>query len=131
MGYQWKLAVVGLMHRTGVGLLAGTDFGSKNAYVFAGFSLHDELARFVEAGLTPREVLQKATVNPAKFLGREKDFGRIEKGQLADAVVLDANPLEDIANTRRINAVVLNGRYFDRKALDAMLADAEAMARRK
>jgi imidazolonepropionase-like amidohydrolase len=65
--------------------------------------------------------LQTATLNPAKFMGRLADMGTVEKGKLADLVLLDANPLDDIANTRRIRAVVLAGRYFDRADLDRML----------
>ena len=82
------------------------------------FSLHDELALFVRAGLTPFEALQTATVNPAKYLGMEKSLGTIEKGKLADLVLLDANPLENIGNTRKIAAVVMNGRYLPKETLE-------------
>jgi cytosine/adenosine deaminase-related metal-dependent hydrolase len=75
--YQRKLEIVVLMHRTGVRLLAGTD--APNPYVFPGFSLHEELELLVQAGLTPLEALQTATVNPAKFLGKEQELGTIEK----------------------------------------------------
>ncbi len=107
------------MNRAGVRFLAGTDTG--NPYCFPGFSLHDELALLVEAGLTPLEALQAATVNAAEFLGVKETLGTIEKGKSADLVLLDANPLEDIRNTQKINAVILNGRLFDRQALDQML----------
>lgn len=115
--------LVGEMRRAGVKILAGTDLG--NPYVYPGFSLHDELALLVQAGLTPLEALQTATVNPAKFLGKEKTLGTIEKGKLADLILLDANPLENIGNTRKINAVVLNGKILDRKTLDKMLSEVE------
>jgi len=121
--------LVGEMHRAGVKILAGTDLG--NPYVYPGFSLHDELALLVQAGLTPLEALQTAIINPAKFFGKEKELGTIEKGKLADLVLLDANPLADINNTRKINAVVLNGRLLDRAALDKLLADVEAAANKK
>ncbi len=121
--------LVGEMRRAGVRILAGTDLG--NPYVYPGFSLHDELALLVQAGLTPLEALQTATINPAKFFGKEKVLGTIEKGKLADLVLLDANPLEDIDNTRKINAVVLNGHLLDRAALDKLLADVEAAANKK
>jgi imidazolonepropionase-like amidohydrolase len=111
--------LVGEMHRAGVKILAGTDLG--NPYVYPGFSLHDELALLVQAGLTPLEALQTATLNPAKFFGKETELGTIEKGKLADLVLLDANPLENINNTTKINAVVLNGRLLDRAALDKLL----------
>jgi imidazolonepropionase-like amidohydrolase len=123
------LEIVNVMHGAGVPLLAGTDVS--NPFVYAGFSLHDELAAFVEAGLSPFEALKTATVNPAKFLGREKELGVVRRGNLADLVLLDADPLTDIANTRRISAVVVNGRLLDRKALDSMLAQVEASANRK
>ena len=121
--------LVGEMHRAGVKILAGTDLG--NPYVYPGFSLHDELALLVQAGLTPLEALQTATINPARFFGKENEFGTVEKGKLADLVLLDRNPLADINNTRKINAVVLNGRLLDRKTLDKLLADVEADANKK
>ena len=127
MRYQRRLEVVGLMHRTGVRLLAGTD--APNPYVYPGFSLHEELDLFVEAGMSPLGALQTATINPVKFLGREKELGTIEKGKLADLVLLDANPLADISNTKRIYAVVANGRFLYRRVLDKMLTDAEAVAK--
>lgn len=128
-GFPTKLKAINRVHRAGGRFLAGTDTGVP--YIFPGFSLHDELALFVKAELTPLNALQTATINPAKFLGREKELGTIEKGKLADLVLLDANPLTDIANTTKINAVVANGRLFDRKALDKILADVEAGANKK
>jgi hypothetical protein len=104
------------MHAAGVPLLAGTDSSS------FGFSLHRELEALVEVGLTPREALQTATINPARFAGLEKEVGRVATGYAADLILLGANPLEDIRNTRRIDAVILRGRQLDRAALDAMLA---------
>jgi hypothetical protein len=120
--FQKELEIVGAMKRARVPFLAGTDTG--NPFCFPGFSLHDELALLVIAGLTPTEALRAATVNPAKFLGVDKSLGTIEVGKLADLVLLNANPLEDIRNTQRIYAVVSNGRLFDRKALDKMIAQA-------
>ncbi len=126
--YQRKLQVVGAIHRAGVPLLAGTDAGWVQPYVYAGFSLHDELALLVRAGLTPMESLQTATINPARFLGIEKDLGTIEKGKVANLVLLDADPFADIHNTTKISAVFLAGKEFDRPALDQMLQSAEAAA---
>jgi cytosine/adenosine deaminase-related metal-dependent hydrolase len=108
------------MFRAGVPFMAGTDTAA-GVHIFPGFSLHDELALFVRAGLTPMEALQTATRNPAVFLNRLAETGTVEKGKRADLVLLDADPLEDIANTRRIRAVVLAGRYFARPDLDRML----------
>jgi imidazolonepropionase-like amidohydrolase len=120
---QKREEVVGKMQRAGVGLLAGTD--TPNPYCFPGFSLHDELARLVESGLTPMEALQTATVNPARYLEQSRDLGSVQSGKFADLVLLDANPLQDIHNTTRIRAVFANGRYYDRGALDQFLRDAE------
>ena len=119
-----RLAVVGIMRGVGVGFLAGTDTG--RPWRFSGFSLHDALAELNNAGLTPMEALQAATSNPARLLGKEKEFGTVQTGMLADLVVLDADPLQQIANTRRINAVVVNGRLLDRNTLDQMLAQLAA-----
>jgi imidazolonepropionase-like amidohydrolase len=91
-------------------------------------SLHDELELFVQAGLSPMEALQTATLNPARFLGREKDLGTIEKGKIADLVLLEASPLESIGNSRKIDAVVVNGKLFPKAELQKMLADVEVLA---
>ena len=127
---QKELEVVLAMHRAGIPFLAGTDT-PPGVYIFPGFSLHEELQRFVAAGFSPVEALQTATLNPAKFLGLEGEMGTIEKGKRADLVLLDANPLEDIRNTQRIAGVIANGRYFSRADLDKMLAGVEAAAKAK
>ena len=111
------LELVGLMNRTGVTLLAGSDLGSK--WISPGSSLHDELALLVEAGLTPMQALQAATRNPARFL--KVDAGTVEAGKIADLVLLDANPIDDIRNTRRIYAVILRGKLLDRSGLQSLL----------
>jgi len=127
--FERKVQIVGAMHRAGLPFLAGTDAGWVQPYVYAGFSLHDELASFVRAGLTPMESLQTATINPARFLGLEKDLGTIEKGKVANLVLLDADPVSDIHNTTKISAVFLAGKEFDRPALDQILRSAEAAAK--
>jgi imidazolonepropionase-like amidohydrolase len=98
-------------------ILAGTDNG--NPFCFPGFSLHDELALLVESGLTPLQALQSATINPLRFFNTKA---------AADFVILDANPLDDIHNTKKINAVVFHGRLLERKDLDALLDKSEAVA---
>jgi imidazolonepropionase-like amidohydrolase len=123
-----NLQVVGALHHAGVPFMAGTDT-APGVYIMPGFSLHDELANFVEAGFTPMESLQTATSNPAKFLGMEDSMGSIDSGKNADLVLLKANPLEDIGNTRQITAVIARGRMFDRAALDRILIDVEAAAK--
>ncbi len=127
--FKKQLALVGAMQRAGVEILAGTD--TLNPYCFPGFSLHDELGLLVQSGLTPMQALQAATLNPARFLGRERDLGTVAAGKIADLVLLDANPLDDIANTRKIFAVVFGGKYFSRASLDEMLAKIEALASRQ
>lgn len=125
-----ELEVVSAMHHVGIPFLAGTDT-PPGVYIFPGFSLHEELQRFVAAGFTPMEALQTATLNPAKFLGMDDRLGSIEQGKLADLVLLDANPLEDIRNTQKIAAVIVNGRYLPRAELDKMLAGVEEAAKAK
>jgi ankyrin repeat protein len=118
------LAIVGAMSRAGVGLLAGSDTTAM-AYCFPGFGLHDELALFVQAGLSPMQALQTATYNPAKCLGKLDSMGTVERGKVADLVLLDADPLQDMRNTQEIAAVVVDGKIFDKTALQKMLAQVE------
>jgi imidazolonepropionase-like amidohydrolase len=127
--FQKQLEIIGVMKRAGVEFIAGTD--TPNPYVFPGFSLHDELALMVKAGFTPLEALQSATRNAAKYLGRLDSSGTIEKGKLADLVLLDQNPLADIGNTKKIRAVMMGGHLVERAALDEMLAKVEATNRKK
>ena len=121
---DWKLT--GELHQAGVHLLVGSD--SLDPFVFPGDSFHHELAELVRAGFTPTEVLQAATHDAAQFLGSEKEFGTIEPGHAADLVLLSANPVESIANTRNVWAVIRAGGYYDRAALDALLARAKEAA---
>jgi imidazolonepropionase-like amidohydrolase len=125
---DWK--TFRMAHDAGVTMLAGTDAAWANPFLFHGYTLHDELARYVQAGLTPQQALMTATVNPGRFLGRKDLSGRITRGGLADLVLLDANPLDDIASIRRIHAVVANGRLYDRNALDDLERDLRARASR-
>jgi hypothetical protein len=121
-------AYVREMHRAGIALGAGSDQGAP--LLVPGLSLHDELERLVTvAGLTPAEALRAATTTPARLVGLQAELGAIAPGRLADLVLLDANPLHDIRNTRRIHAVIAAGRLHDRRALDRLLARAEAAAR--
>ena len=111
-----SLAAIHDLHSRGNGLLAGCDG------IVPGFCLHDELQWMIEARLTPLQALQTATINPAKFLGREKTQGTIEVGKRADLVLLEADPLTDIRNTRRIAAVIVRGRLLSKPDIDRMLA---------
>ncbi len=94
--------------------------------VYPGFALHDELELLVAAGMTTAEALRAATIGPAKFLGLAEESGSIAVGQRADLVLLDADPLGDISNVRRIRAVVLAGRLLRRADLDALLRKGDA-----
>jgi len=108
----------------GARLLAGTDITIP--YTYPGFSLHDELELFVEAGLTPMQALETATTNPALLLGSSKIWGRVEPGYTANLVMLNADPLANISNTRDIDSVVVNGILLNRARLDQLLGDAKA-----
>jgi imidazolonepropionase-like amidohydrolase len=125
-----ELEVVQLLHKAGVPFLAGTDT-PPGVYIFPGFSLHEELQRFVAAGFTPLEALQTATLNPAKFMHMEDNLGTIEQGKLADLVLLDENPIDKIENTQKIAAVILNGRYLSRKDLQKILQGVEDSAKKE
>jgi imidazolonepropionase-like amidohydrolase len=124
--FRGEMELVGRMHRAGVNILAGTD--TMNPYSFAGFSLHDELALLVEAGLPPMAAIQAATSNAARFMGQLDRRGTIEAGKIADLVLLEKDPLADIHNTHSVQAIVLSGKLLARAALDAMLAEAQALA---
>ncbi len=118
------------LHRGGAKILAGTDADSNFAFLFFGFSLHDELELLVKGGLSPLEALRTATLNPAIFLKREKELGAIENGKLADMVLLDANPIDDIKNTKKIIAVVANGKYLSKPELEKLLTHAEEIVKK-
>jgi hypothetical protein len=127
MLFERQLEIVRILRDAGVRFLVGSDAGGP--YVFPGFSVHEELQLLVRAGLTPLEAIQAATLNPARFLELEDSLGSLDEGKFADMVLLAANPLEDIANIRRIEGVVLSGRYLSRQALDEILNSVRAAAR--
>jgi imidazolonepropionase-like amidohydrolase len=108
------------MANAGVGILAGCDS------MIAGFCVHEELAAMVRGGMTPLAALQTATVNPARYFGLAGSVGTVASGRRADLVLLDANPLVDIANVGRIRAVIAAGRFLDRSELDTLLARVRA-----
>jgi hypothetical protein len=115
----WSLHLVQLMHRAGVPIGAGTD--TPIGFAAPGYSLHSELEMLVRAGLTPLEALEAATVRPAQFFGLESEMGAVAEGYLADLVLLSANPLDDITNSRTVVAVVSKGNFLDRGELDALV----------
>jgi hypothetical protein len=122
-----RLRIVHEMYEAGVGILAGTDCG--NPYCFPGFGIHDELQLLVEAGLTPSQALQVATRDAARFLHLDRTMGTVTPGKVADLVILDADPLSDIRNTQKIDAVVTKGRFISREQRVQMLADVEEAAK--
>jgi imidazolonepropionase-like amidohydrolase len=116
---EHELDIVRKLHAANVPFLAGTDTPA-GVDVIPGISLHLELQRFIAAGFTPLEALQTATLNPAEFYNRRGDYGTIQTGGIADLVLLEANPLEDIANTRKIAGVVADGHYLSKDDLEQL-----------
>ena len=107
------------LHRNGAGLLLGSD--SPQIFNVPGFAIHRELEYLVDAGLTPFEALQTGTANSARFFGQRDMIGVVKTGAAADLILLDANPLDDITNTRRIHGVMVRGRWLPRRELDVVL----------
>jgi imidazolonepropionase-like amidohydrolase len=119
--WQSWAKMVRRLNEAGVPLMTGTDVSVPG--VVPGFSLHDELAIWQDAGIPAADILRSATVVPAQFMGLGDRLGSLTEGKTASMVLLRANPLEDIGNARNIEAVFLRGRYFDRAALDRMLKE--------
>ncbi|TWD72504.1 amidohydrolase family protein [Kribbella amoyensis] len=122
--WDWRQRFTRELFAHDVPVLAGTDTGTP--YSVPGFALHDELELLVGAGATPRQALYAATVEPARFLGLGTDLGSVEPRKIADLVVLDADPLTDIRNTRRIHSVITRGRVISPAARRQLLADVES-----
>jgi imidazolonepropionase-like amidohydrolase len=114
------------MRKAGIMIMAGTDTG--DPYTYPGFDLHRELLEMVNAGLSPLEALRSATLEPARYLDADDALGTVERGHLADLVLLDADPLADIRNTQKISAVFVAGKYLPKVQLNLMLA---SMRRKK
>lgn len=126
--YALTASLMPMLVRAGIPVLAGTDAGYLNSFNYLGQGLHDKLARYVEAGLTPAQALRSAVITGPKFLRREARYGALAPGKAADVLILTANPLADIAATRSIDTVILKGRVLDRSALDRLLAEARRKA---
>ena len=118
-----SLRMLGEAIKAGVPVLPGNDVSYLAAYQFAGFSLHDELARLVQSGLTPMQAIQSATQGAARTVDMHHVSGTVSPGKYADLLVVDANPLADIRNTQRIHAVVTNGRLITRSERERILAE--------
>ena len=122
--YRTTFAVVRVLHRAGVGILAGTD--GPGSCLLPGSSLHEELENLVRAGLSPLDALRTATLEPARFMGLTDSLGTIKRGNIADLVLLEANPLRDIRNTRLVAGVITDGRWISSKDLQRMQREAVA-----
>ncbi|MBL0026291.1 MAG: amidohydrolase family protein [Saprospiraceae bacterium] len=123
--YQLISQQLPFLQKAGITILAGSDAAALNTFVYPALALHEELVLFQKSGLTPLQTLQSATLNGAKFMGKYDTSASVEKGKMADMVVLNTNPLEDIKSTQDIFAVIKNGRYFSRSDLDKMLETAK------
>ena len=121
---EFYLKLIEEMHRSGVRLLAGTDVGA-NPLCLPGIGVHNELSMFVKAGLSPAEALKTATINPPEFLMLDEDFGTVEIGKIANLVLLDGNPLDDIENIRQVSAVIKRGDLFDESRRNKILKNIE------
>jgi hypothetical protein len=114
-----------LLYKSGVVILAGTDAGFLNSFNYPGLGMHDELAIMVKYGLTPQQALICSIINGPAFFNQSKLYGAVAKQKNADLLILNANPLLDINNTKKIDAVINKGKYLNRKYLDNLLADTE------
>lgn len=124
--YRASLTLTERAQARGVNILAGTD--SMDPYVVHGFGLHGELGQLVLAGLTPAQALRTATWNPVRHLGFERDFGTLETGKMADMLLLNGNPLDDIRHLQKIDTLFYDGKIHSRQDLDAMLAFVQEQA---
>ncbi len=123
--YQLIAKQLPFIQKAGMTILAGSDAAALNTFVYPALALHEELQLFQTAGLTPLEILQTATINGAKFMGKATSLATIENGKIADMVILNTNPLDDISSTLDIHAVVKNGEYLNRNKLDELLQKAK------
>ncbi len=124
--YEASKQQVAMASKIGVPIMAGTDV--TDSYTFAGFSIHSELEDLKKSGLSNLKVLQSATIVPARYAGREALYGTVEEGKMADLVILSDNPLENIANTSSISAVVMNGIYYDSRKIQGLKEFTESIA---
>lgn len=118
--YSLKQSVVKLLKQNGVKMMAGSDAGQASTWVIPGFGLHEDFHELAAAGLSPLDILQMTTLNPAEFLNRQATMGTVEVGKNADLVLLEANPIADAANLDKIGGVFLKGKYFSKDALAKM-----------
>jgi imidazolonepropionase-like amidohydrolase len=123
-----EVTLAGTIARAGVPVLAGSDAGA--LYTYPGFSLHDELALLVRAGLKPVQAIHASSGAVTEFLGLSDSLGTVRPGRAADLLILEGDPIRDIRNTRRIQTLIYRGREYDRAGLDSLLARARDLAGR-
>ncbi|MCO7205966.1 MULTISPECIES: amidohydrolase family protein [Pseudoalteromonas] len=115
-----------IAQQAGVSIIAGTDAGFLNSYIYPGLSLHQELSIFTEYGLTPLQTLQAATLAGPKFLNKQQQYGALSEGKVADLILLSENPLIDIRNTQTLKGVVSHSTFYDSNALERLKQQAKA-----
>ena len=120
--FEAGASLLPLLYKSGVTILAGTDAGYLNSFNYPGLGMHDELAIMVKYGLSPQQALICSIVNGPAFFNQSKAYGSVTIGKNADLLLLNANPLMDINNTKKIDAVVNKGKYLSRKELDEILS---------
>jgi len=123
--FEKSASLLPLLKKAGVSIIAGTDAGYLNSFDYPGLGLHTELELMVKYGLSPLEALQASIINGPAFFDKQHIYGKIEKGFRSDMILLTANPLDAISNTKNIQAVIHDGQYFSREALDKLLSDVE------
>jgi imidazolonepropionase-like amidohydrolase len=124
--YKNNVEQLRLINKNRVAILAGTDLG--NPYCFPGSSLHDELELMTEAGLTSLQALQTATFNAAKYLDKTDSLGTIAPNKYADILLLSENPLDNISNTKKIEGVCVNGKFYNKKDLESLKQQAKSIS---
>jgi imidazolonepropionase-like amidohydrolase len=127
MIYETSSSILPLLQKAGVKIMAGTDAGYLNSFDYPGIGLHQELALMVKFGLTPLQALQASVINSPAYL-HKTNYGAITAGKKADILLLDANPVADIHNTQKINALVVKGKLLNRAALDRLLQEVKEKA---
>jgi len=126
--FERSAGLLPLLQKAGVKIIAGTDAGYLNSFDYPGLSLHKELGLMVKYGLTPLQALQASVMNGPAFFNRQKDYGSIAAGKIADLLLLDENPLQNITATEKINAVIVKGEIYSRSRLDEVLATIKSRA---
>jgi imidazolonepropionase-like amidohydrolase len=121
--YQKLVSLIPLIKKSGMPIIAGTDAGFLNSYIYPGFALHEELEIYQKAGLTPLEALQTSVINGPKYFGLSDKYGSVTEGKIADLLILNSNPIEDIKATRDIDQLIKKTKVYDKAQLDNMLQD--------